>query len=126
MGFQLADVLNNAPFFAVVLTGLASIVIESIRLRTPVITFAVSLAGLLLAGLLAINGLTLEDVSFGGMLSHGSYQNFFNLVFCLAAALTLLLAKPYLERFQHHRGDYYILILFATMGMMLMTSSLSR
>ena len=48
---------------------------------------------------------------------------FFNLVFCLAGILTLLMSANYLQTVDIHAGEYYSLILFAIVGMMLMAAA---
>ncbi|MBI5463359.1 MAG: NADH-quinone oxidoreductase subunit N [Ignavibacteriales bacterium] len=123
MGFQISDIANNAPLFTLVATGLVVILLESAKSGKPNVSFIVSLAGFILSGLLAVGGLKTEDVSFGGMLMNGSYSNFFAIVFCLTGSLTILISKSYLERFGQFRSEFYILVLFAAMGMVLMASA---
>lgn len=47
---------------------------------------------------------------------------FFGFVFLAAAALVILLSVKYLEIEEEHHGEYYALMLFATVGMMFMAS----
>ncbi len=63
------------------------------------------------------------EIGFGGMMAVDRYALFFNLIFCLAAGLTLLMSMSYLELTDIRVGDYYTLILFATVGMMLMAAA---
>ncbi|MBI1818417.1 MAG: NADH-quinone oxidoreductase subunit N [Deltaproteobacteria bacterium] len=63
------------------------------------------------------------ETGFGGMMSVDRYALFFNLIFCLAAGLTLLMSMSYLELTDIRVGDYYTLILFATVGMMVMAAA---
>lgn len=51
------------------------------------------------------------------------YSLFFNLVFLVTAALSLLVAIDYLGRHDLQRGSYYALLLFSTSGMMLMAAA---
>jgi len=48
------------------------------------------------------------------------YGLFFTLLFCLASGLSVLMAMSYLELTEIRTGDYYTLILLATVGMVLM------
>ena len=48
---------------------------------------------------------------------------FFYLIFILGAALTVLISRQYLEEYGKNLGEYYALLLFATVGMMLMAAS---
>lgn len=48
------------------------------------------------------------------------YGLFFTLLFCLASGLSVLMSMSYLELTEIRTGDYYTLILLATVGMVLM------
>jgi NADH-quinone oxidoreductase subunit N len=61
--------------------------------------------------------------AFGGGFVVDNYALFFNVVFCLAAALTLLMSMDYLETIEVRSGEYYALVLFATAGMMTMAAA---
>jgi NADH-quinone oxidoreductase subunit N len=61
--------------------------------------------------------------SFQSMAASDGYALFFNLIFLLAAGLSLLVAIDYLERHDMQRGEYYALLLFSTSGMMLMAAA---
>jgi NADH-quinone oxidoreductase subunit N len=64
-----------------------------------------------------------QETGFGGAMVVDRYALFFNLLFCLAAGLTILMSMNYLESTDIRVGDYYSLILFATVGMMLMAAA---
>ena len=49
---------------------------------------------------------------------------FFSFVFLAATALVILLSVRYMEIEAEHHGEYYALMLFATIGMMFMTSGI--
>jgi NADH-quinone oxidoreductase subunit N len=51
------------------------------------------------------------------------YGLFFTLLFCVASGLTLLMSMSYLELTEIKTGDYYALVLFSTLGMVLMASA---
>ena len=57
---------------------------------------------------------------FGGMFLADGYAAFFKVLFLIAAALTVLISLRYLDDEGIHRGEYYALLLFATVGMMFM------
>ena len=57
---------------------------------------------------------------FGGMFLADGYAAFFKVLFLIAAALTVLISLRYLDDEGIHRGEYYALVLFATVGMMFM------
>ena len=51
--------------------------------------------------------------SFGGVVVVDRYGLFFTVLFCVVAALTLLMSMSYLALTDIRTGDYYTLILFA-------------
>jgi NADH-quinone oxidoreductase subunit N len=81
------------------------------------------LVGLAVAAYFAISNLTLEGISFGGMVRNGGYANYFGTLFCIVAGMTFILSRNYFERINYHRGEFYILLLFTTAGMMLIASA---
>src|SRR5712664_85953 len=59
---------------------------------------------------------------FNGPILVDHFFIFFSLIFLAAAALVILLSVHYLEVEDEHHGEYYALMLFATVGMMFMAS----
>ena len=51
------------------------------------------------------------------------YANFFGALFCFVSFFTVILSRNYFEQQKYHRGEFYILLLFATIGMMLIASA---
>ncbi|HEV8437570.1 MAG TPA: NADH-quinone oxidoreductase subunit N [Methylomirabilota bacterium] len=83
----------------------------------------VALAGIVAALLLAIWLWGEDSAGFRGMVILDSYALFFHLVIGYAAGLVILLSMDYLERQGLESGEYYALVLFSTVGMMLMASA---
>ena len=48
---------------------------------------------------------------------------FFTIIFCFSSALTLLLSDNYNRQQGIRTGEYYVLILFCTVGMIVLSSS---
>lgn len=61
---------------------------------------------------------------FGGMMVADSYAAFFNILFLGTAGLSMLASFKYLDKEGLQYPEYYILLLFSTLGMMLMASTL--
>ncbi|HAA73949.1 TPA: NADH-quinone oxidoreductase subunit N [Candidatus Latescibacteria bacterium] len=59
---------------------------------------------------------------FGGMMFLDNYALFFNLVFLIGTGLTIFVSSGYIEREGIAKSEYYLLILAATLGMMLMAA----
>lgn len=62
------------------------------------------------------------EYSFSGTWVIDNYARFFKLIFLLGTALTVLISVKYLEDETIQHGEYYALVLFATIGMMIMAS----
>lgn len=61
-----------------------------------------------------------ETVGFGGTILVDPFFIFFGFLFLASAALVILLSMRYLDVEAEHHGEYYALVLFATIGMMFM------
>lgn len=81
-----------------------------------------SLIGVVIAAFVSrsFTGTTL--FSFYGVYTIDNYALFFQFVFLLCAGLTILISKNYIQRENINHGEYYTLILFSTIGMILMAS----
>jgi len=66
----------------------------------------------------------LDVVASRGLLAIDGFAAFFKIVVLLSTALTLLMSAPYLRVEGIRAGEYYFLILCATIGMMFMASGL--
>src|SRR5690242_3713384 len=89
------------------------------------ITGGISLAGLAAAAVASIwlwvNGTPAAD-AFNGMIVLDELRLGFTLIFLLVSALTLLLSTVWVGNEQLPAGEFHSLLLFATVGMMLMAS----
>ena len=61
---------------------------------------------------------------YSGMFVVDDFSVFFKMVFYLATGLCVLMSPRYLEEEDIARGEYYVLLLFALSGMMIMASGL--
>jgi len=61
--------------------------------------------------------------AFGGMFISDGYSVFFKFIFFISFILTVLISGRYLEIEGEVHGEYYSLLMFATLGMMLMASA---
>ena len=63
-----------------------------------------------------------EGTEFSNMIQVDKYSLFFNVIFLVSTILVVLISMNYLGRTDKRQGEYYLLILLATLGMMLMAS----
>jgi NADH-quinone oxidoreductase subunit N len=61
--------------------------------------------------------------SFGGTVITDTFSAFFNTIFIIAAIFTILISMDYLKKMKVHKGEYYYIVLFATLGMMVMATA---
>jgi len=123
MNSYLNDILANVPVMIVTVTALAAMLVEAVRKTRPIAVYYVCLTGSAFAGVYAVANPAIEGSSFGGMLLHGGYANFFGAFFCFVAFFTVILSKDYFERQKYHRGEFYIVLMFAAIGMILIASA---
>lgn len=76
---------------------------------------------LALALVLTVSGTKL--VSFGGMFVSDPFGSYVKILILIASGFTLVLAQGWLERQGGHRFEYAVLVIFATLGMMMMVSA---
>ena len=86
------------------------------------------IAGLSVFTLLVVAGLIVycggeTATAFSGMFVSDHFSSYMKLLVVLGSAVSLLMATQYLEREKINRIEYPILVLFATLGMMLMISA---
>jgi NADH-quinone oxidoreductase subunit N len=83
-----------------------------------------SLVGLGLAALEVAVLLTgRQESAFNESIVLDNFALFFTLIFLLAAALTILSSIHYVRQTRIHEGEFYALILFATVGMIVMAAA---
>ncbi|MBN2644816.1 MAG: NADH-quinone oxidoreductase subunit N [Desulfuromonadaceae bacterium] len=82
----------------------------------------ISLLALVATGFASISSWNNAQFGFAGHVALDNYAIFFNIVFLIAAGLTILMSDAYLKREGYPVGEYYTLILFSTVGAMLMAS----
>jgi len=83
----------------------------------------IGLTGLVVTAVAAIALWNTHLSSFADAIVLDRYGLFFTLLFCAASGLTLLMSMSYLELTDIRTGDYYSLILFSTVGMVVMATA---
>lgn len=84
----------------------------------------VSITGLLIVFLwLLVFGWGMRGEAFNRMFILDDYAIFFKLALLLTATFVIVISMDYVKRFPWRDGEYYSLVLFATMGAMLLVSA---
>ncbi|MGP8080171.1 MAG: NADH-quinone oxidoreductase subunit N [Dehalococcoidales bacterium] len=112
-----------APEISLLATVVIVILLDLFVQRKKILA-VVSLAGLALAFGFTIHlwGFSAQAV-FNNMLVIDKFAMFFNLLFCVMAALVILASSDYVLKFDSFQGEYYALILLSTLGMMLISAA---
>ena len=92
--------------------------------RFGTLTFWASLATVIAAAAATFALAGAPRVVYSGMFVVDDFSVFFKSVFYLATGLCVLMSQRYLEEENIARGEYYVLLLFALAGMMIMASGL--
>jgi NADH-quinone oxidoreductase subunit N len=79
-----------------------------------------SVLALLLVLVYAIAHFTARQSFFSGIYLIDSYGSFFKILFLTAALLVMFNAGKYIERFRERSSEFYALMIFGTLGMMIM------
>ena len=109
------------PEWVIVAFALAVILLD-LFVREKGLLMAVSLFGLVIAGVYAVVFFNVTE-GFNEMLAVDGFALFFKLLFLGTAFLVILASKDYVRKLGDAVGEYYVLILLATLGMMLMAAA---
>ena len=119
MPFVMPDLGPVMPEIVMTCLALLILLSELVIKRKETIAFlsivSVAVVTYLLAGS--------TGTTFNGMFIADGYSLFFKLIFMLNVVLTVLISVKYIAIEKVNFGEYYSLILFSTLGMMLMASA---
>lgn len=121
--FPAVNIDSTMPQLIVALFAILALLVEVFS-RSPRMVFATCLVGLHIALIRSLmqwgRGIPYES----SLLAVDGYTTFFNILFILIAMITLAISLGYVENTRVDGGKYYPLVLFATLGMMLLVSSM--
>src|SRR4029450_2803909 len=126
MNLPRTDLLQIAPQLWVITLAMIVLVADAVWPRLNKRGLAnFCLLGLGVAGILVAWQWPRGEVRtvMNGMLLPDVYSGFFNLTFISGGAISILLSVDYLDREGIAQGEYYALLLFTTVGMMVMASA---
>ncbi|MCK4577333.1 MAG: hypothetical protein KAU50_00995, partial [Candidatus Marinimicrobia bacterium] len=116
------DINSTLPELIILATALLLLMLEVLSTppRNSFIWVALAGMGLSLASVL---GTPLSGNYYGNMIALSTFTRFIDVITIALVMCTFLFSAPYLRRTLEERGEYYALILFAAVGMMLMAKA---
>lgn len=112
-----------APIISITTLSIIVLLIESLIKKSERLSFGVTVIGLFVTTYFSITTFELSGTAFNQMVTIGGFASIFSVLFSVAALLTVMLSRDYLQKENANFGEFYILILFSTLGMMLMASA---
>jgi NADH-quinone oxidoreductase subunit N len=115
------DIFGSLPLIVIWLAlGAVGIAIQAFVRDNTRLIFGYYLATLTGTAILAIITAGHKALAFNGMITVGGFANYFDVLFCGAGLMTMLAARPYLEREKAELDEFYTLLVSAVAGMMFM------
>lgn len=119
MNFQLPDIGPVIP--EITMTAIALIVlIADLLIKKKEVLAIFSIVGVAAVAYTLAGS---SGITFGGMFISDGYSTFFKIIFLVNVILTVLISMKYIVIEKVNFGEYYSLILFSTVGMMIMASA---
>ncbi len=119
MNFQLPDIGPVIP--EITMTAIALIVlIADLLIKKKEVLAIFSIVGVAAVAYTLAGS---SGVTFGGMFISDGYSTFFKIIFLVNVILSVLISIKYIVIEKVNFGEYYSLILFSTVGMMIMASA---
>jgi NADH-quinone oxidoreductase subunit N len=128
--FLLADLVNPnvnitsiLPEIIVAVVGTIVMVYDCFAPNQRRVTGVMSLVGLILAAIsLFLLGDNVPPTAWNGMIALDNLRLSFTIVFLFVSAMTILISTIWVEQENVPVGEYHAMLMFATLGMMLMAS----
>jgi NADH-quinone oxidoreductase subunit N len=121
--FNLQDLGAIAPELELMLFGMILLIADLLVEDKKWLGF-ISLGGIAWSGYFLVRLHGIHTSAYSGLLAIDEFSWFFKLLFLIGAALAIIISLKYLDIEREHHGEYYALILFATMGMMFMAGAM--
>ena len=121
-GYTFNDFYYILPEIILTAGALLVLIAEILFKKRDGIVFGVTMATLLLTAATVVSFDGVNTTASAGLLAIDGFATFFKVIFLLSAVMTVLMSVPYLRAEGLQGGEYYFLILCATLGMMFMAS----
>ncbi len=123
MNYLSSELFAIAPIISITIVSLIVLLVEALVKQGERLSYWISVVGLVITAYVAIATMPLIGTAYNRMVTVGGFGSMFATLFSIAALLTVVLSRDYLTKENAHFGEFYLLILFSTLGMMLMASA---
>lgn len=120
---ELRTIFDLLPLIIISFVIILSILIEAFYKKSENLIYILSVITSIGTAIFSLVNLESQRLYFGDMIHSGGITNLFYFILLLAASFVIISSKNYLQRLNYHHGEYYIIILNSTLGMMLMSAS---
>ena len=117
-----ADMWAVLPMVIVTLAGLIVIVVDCFNNDSKLVPL-LALAGVIVAGVVELMRMDSSGFAFMETVRVGGISSYINIILLISAGMSIALSIPYLEHIKHNFGEVHGLILFATLGAMVLGSA---
>lgn len=117
------DLISLAPVLVLAVFGMMVLITDLFIGKDKSALVFVSLTGLLMAAISSFASYKIPVYSFNGAYVVDHLSIFFTFIFCISSAMAILISVDFNKREGIKIGEYYSLILFCTVGMVLLASS---
>ena len=121
-GFTAADFYYILPEIALTVGALTVLLVDLVFKERDDLTLPVTLVTLVATTGLLATFIGVDTTASRGLLAIDGFATFFKFIFLVTAFVTVLMSPSYLKVEGVRSGEYYFLILCATLGMMFMAS----
>ncbi len=113
------DLLVALPISIVSLTSLLVMLLDAFIVKSTKACATVSILGLLGAIVAACATMTIGEQGFHGLITTGGMTGIYDIIFCAAGIMTVLISRDYFGRIGEMFDEFYTLMMMSIAGMML-------
>ena len=115
---------NIGPLITLSVAGLLLLLIDAFSIKGSKKGYfhQISLVAIVIGIIQTIFLWNRQGTDFSGMVYVNNYSFFFYMVFLIGTGISIILSVKYLEEYKKNYGEYYALMLFSAVGMMLMAA----
>ena len=117
---QLKDLLEVIPLLIIAFSATMILMIEVLLKKSESVIFGFSLVSVIAAIVMSFQSLNREMILFNKFIRISKSSIAFSVIILTGILITIIASKNYIEKENINFGEYYSLLIFSVMGMMLM------